>query len=109
MFFTGTFSIEDSFLNTAQKPHDEHHPYDDDVISRIAEDDITIIMNDITAKDGFVANVGDTVTIHIREKYLNTAVTVEIIKKKFGLSEEHGVKSVSVVPFSGWEKETKQE
>ena len=63
MFFTGTFSIEDSFLNAAQKPHDEHHPYDDDVVSRIAEDDIAIIMNDITAKDGFVANVGDTVTI----------------------------------------------
>lgn len=103
MFFTGTFSIEDSFLNTAQKPHDEHHPYNDDVISRIAEDDIAIIMNDITAKDGFVANIGDTVTIHIREEYLICAATIEIIKIKFGLSEENGVKSVSVVPFSGWE------
>ena len=88
MFFTGTFSIEDSFLNTAQKPHDEHHPYDDDVVSRITEDGIAAMMNDITAKDGFVSNVGDTVTIHIREKYLSTAVTVEIIKKKFGLSEK---------------------
>ena len=108
MFFTGTFSIEDCFLNTAQKLHDEHFPYDDDVISRIAEDENDIIMNDFTAKDGFVSNVGDAVTIHIREKYLNTAVTVEIIKKKYGLSEENGVKSVSVVPFSGWENELKQ-
>ena len=109
MFFSGTFSIEDSFLNTAQKPHDEYHPYDDDVISRIAEDGIAVIMNDITAKDGFVSNVGNAVTIHIREKYLNTAVTVEIIKIKFGLSEENGVKSVSVVPFSGWENELKKQ
>ncbi len=108
MFFTGTFSIEDSFLNTAQKPHDEHHPYDDDVISRIAEDGIAVIMNDITAKDGFVSNVGNAVTIHIREKYLIYAATIEIIKKKFCLSEEHGVKSVSVVPFTGWENELKQ-
>ncbi len=103
MFFTGTFSIEDSFLNTAQKPHDEHHPYDDDVISRIAEDEIALMMCDFTAKDGFVSNVGDTVTIHIREEYLIYAATIEIIKKKFCLSEENGVKSVSVVPFSGWE------
>ena len=70
MFFTKTFSIEDCFLNTAQKPHDERHPYDDDVISRVAEDGIAIVMNDITAKDGFVSNVGDAATIHISEKYL---------------------------------------
>ncbi len=108
MFFTGTFSIEDSFLNTAQKQHDEQHPYDDDVISRIAKDEIALMMCDFTAKDGFVSNVGNAVTIHIREKYLNTAVTVEIIKKKFGLSEENGVKSVSVVSFSGWDNELKQ-
>lgn len=109
MFFTGTFSIEDSFLNTAQKPHDEHHPYDDDVVSRIAEDNIAFIMKNITGKDGFVSNVGDMVTIHIKEEYLIYTANIEIIKKRFCLSEENGVKTVSVVPFSGWENELKEQ
>lgn len=103
MFFTGTFSIMDGFLLTCQKAHPDGHAFDDDVVSRSAEWE-----RDPAAKDGFVSNAGDTVTIHLKQEYTENAAVVTRVKQYFALSEANGVKSITVVPFSGWENEQKQ-
>ena len=103
MFFTGTFSIMDGFLLTCQKAHPDNHAFDDDVVSRIVEP-----AHDPTAKDGFVSNVCDAVTIHLKQEYMENGAAVALVKRYFALSEANGVKSVAVVPFFGWKNVRKQ-
>ena len=103
MFFTFTFSMMDGFLLTCQKAHPDGHTFDDDVVSRSAEWE-----RDPAAKDGFVSNAGDTVTIHLKQEYMETDAAVAKVKQNFALSEANGVKSIIVVPFSRWVNERKQ-
>ena len=104
MFFTGTFSIMDGVMVTCQKAHPDDYAFDDDVVSRIVEP-----AHDPTAKDGFVSNVGDVVTIHLKQEHMDNDAAVARVKRYFALSEENGVRSVSVVPFSGWENELEEQ
>ena len=89
MFATGAFTADGL---TIQKYHDKE-PFDDDVVSRISE------TYKASFPDGYVSNIGSTVTIHIK-KELNTADTIEFIKKIFFLNSPD--LTVSIEPLFGW-------
>ena len=63
---------------------------------------------DPATKDGFVSNAGDAVTIHLKQEYMENDAVFAQVKQNFALSEANGVKSIKVVPFSGWENKRKQ-
>jgi len=96
MFFTGSFSL-DGF--TCQRAHDDNDPWDDNVISWIDS-------NEFWEDGGYVSNIGDIATIHIRNGYLAKDIT--FIKTIFGLYSEHGINQVEIVPFDGWQNEIKK-
>lgn len=95
MFFTGSFSL-DGF--TCQRAHDDNDPWNDDVLSWIDN-------NEFLEDGGYVSNIGDIATIHIRNGYLAKDIT--FIKTIFGLYSEHGINQVEIVPFEGWQNEIK--
>lgn len=100
MFFTGTFSIEAGVVITCQKAHFETHEFDDDVVYRLVGKE-----NDPTGRDGYVTNVGDAVTIHLKKYFPNPALAVALVKQYFALSEANGVSSVAVELFSDYDEE----
>ncbi len=89
MFATGAFTADGL---TIQKYHDKE-TFDDDVVSRISDVDKE------SFSDGYVSNIGNAITIYIK-KELNTADTIEFIKKIFFLNSPD--LTVSVEPFLGW-------
>ena len=96
MFFTGSFSL-DGF--TCQRAHEDDDPWNDDVLSWIDN-------NEFLEDGGYVSNIGDIATIHIRNGYLAKDIT--FIKTIFGLYSEHGINQVEIVPFDGWQNEIKK-
>ena len=97
MIYTGTFSIMDSFLLTCQRAHPDNHAFDDDVVSRSAEWE-----RDPAAKDGFVSNVGDNVTIHLKQEQMENDETITLVKRYFAC-RKHKVSSPSLACYSQFE------
>ena len=91
MFFTGTFSLDGV---TGQRMHSDNDPWNDDVISWIDIND--------RFEDGYVSNIGDIATIHVRPGCLEEEIA--FIKKMFGLYSKNGINQVLIVPFEGWQK-----
>lgn len=96
MVFTGSFSLDGS---TCQRAHDDTNPWNNDVLSWIDS-------NEFMEDGGYVSNIGDIATIHIRNDYL--AKDIAFIKTIFGLYSEHGINQVEIVPFEGWQNEIKK-
>lgn len=96
MFFTGSLSLDGM---TCQRAHTDSDPWNDDVLSWIDS-------NEFLEDGGYVSNIGDIATIHIRNGYL--AKDIVFIKTIFGLYSEHGINQVEIVPFEGWQNEIKK-
>lgn len=88
MFFTGAFSLNGM---TVQKAHSETDNCNDDVISRL--DEIGELF--FSFMDGYVTNIGNEVTIHIKPEH-NTTANINYIKGIFGLAEKYGVSKIAV-------------
>ena len=93
MFATGLFTIDnEGYVLTAQKYHDLE-PYDDDVVSRISEED------KVNFNDGYISNAGNTITIHIKVK-LNSDKTIYHLKEVFSLNNSE--LNIIIAQFYGW-------
>jgi hypothetical protein len=91
MFFTGLFKLEEDVINTAQKAHGSEN-YDDNGPDEFSK-------KVFGSFDGYVTNVGNVLTIHIKSE-LNTESNIKSIKKVFGLFKEEGVDEVVVAEIS---------
>ena len=94
-FATGAFSVDGM---TSQRFH-FNDMFDDDVISSFIEFEWEY--KEFFC-DGYVSNVGDVVTIHIKPEYMKDDI-IRFVKMMFGLGEESGIKMVDIVPFDGWD------
>ena len=100
-FYTGRFRFsENRILDVVHNCHySEEEEYDYDPSS-----DPDFSFPPFECIDGYVSNVGKTVTIHINDEF-NTEKNVEFIKRCFHLGEGSGLTAVYVIPFEGVEYE----
>ncbi|MBQ1333655.1 MAG: hypothetical protein IIY36_12070 [Lachnospiraceae bacterium] len=92
MFFTGAFKVDERTMLAVNKVHDGTQ-YDDDVISWLSEDEMTVY------SDGYISNHGDILTMHIKTEYMSED-NIDRVKSLF--CPETELRQVRVARVRGW-------